>query len=68
MSIRIKMVSDALYSAELSLPDVPAVREPWSTLEPMSVDQIIKELLDRGAHQTDIGDAFKAADPDWMSK
>ncbi len=64
MAIRIKMVTNALYTAELSVPDMPAVKEPWSTPEPMSIDQIISELLNRGAHQTDIGDAFKAADPD----
>ena len=68
MAIRIKMVANALYTAELSVPDMPAVKEPWSTPEPMSVDQIISELPNRGAHQTDIGDAFYAADPDWMSK
>ena len=68
MAIRIKMVTNALYTAELSVPDMPAVKEPWSTPEPMSIDQIFSEPLNRGAHQTDIGDAFKAADPDWMSK
>ena len=67
MSIRIKKVSDSLYTSDLTLPDMPAVVAPWSTPEPMPVDQIIKELLCRGAHQVDIGDAFKAADPHWMT-
>jgi hypothetical protein len=68
MAIRIKKVSDSLYSAELSSPDMQGVRAAWSTPEPMGVDRIIEELLSRGAHQTDIGDAFYAADPDWLSK
>jgi hypothetical protein len=57
-----------LYSAELTLPDMPGVAESWATTEPMSLDQIAEELLRRGAHQTDIGDAFYAADPDWLSQ
>jgi hypothetical protein len=34
----------------------------------MSADQIVEELLSRGAHQTDIGDAFYAANPQWLDK
>jgi hypothetical protein len=34
------------------------VAESYATAEPMSVDQIVEEFLRRGAHQTDIGDAF----------
>ena len=29
--------------------------------------ELIDELTKRGAHQTDIGDALYAADPDWNS-
>jgi hypothetical protein len=68
MAIRIKKVSDFLYTADLTLPDMPGITVPRSIPEPMSVDRIIKKLLGRGAHQTDIGDAFYAADPDWLSK
>jgi hypothetical protein len=66
MTIRIKRVGDALYSAELTLPDMPAVKAGWSSSEPMSADQLVQELLKRGAHQTDIGDALYQADPDWL--
>jgi hypothetical protein len=68
MAIRIKKVSEDLYSAELTLPDIQAVQDEWSTPQPMSSDQLIEELLKRGAHQTDIGDAFYTADPSWLSK
>ena len=36
-----------------------AVSEAWSTEEPLTVDRLIAELLTRGAHQTDIGDALE---------
>jgi len=68
MTIRIKKASSMLYTAELTLPDMPGVAASWATPEPMSVDQIVDELQKRGAHQTDIGDAFYAADPDWLSR
>jgi hypothetical protein len=68
MTIRIKGAGDSLYSAELTLPDMPAVKAAWSTPAPMSADPLIEELLNRGAHQTDIGDAFYQADPGWLGK
>jgi len=68
MTIRITKLGDAFYSAELTLPDMPAIEEDWSTPEPMSANQLIQELQKRGAHQTDIGDAFYQADPDWLSE
>lgn len=67
MAIDIKKVSQGLYTAKLTLPDVPTVTEEWTSPFPMKVDPLIRELLDRGAHQTDIGDAFKAANPNWMN-
>jgi hypothetical protein len=30
-------------------------------------DELIAALRDQGCHQTDIGDAFYAADPEWLS-
>jgi hypothetical protein len=54
----------ALYTA-IAAP--PSVRQDWSTPAPMSVDEVIRELEARGAHQTDIGDAFRTANPDWLS-
>ena len=67
MSIRVDKVSGDLYMATLTLPDVPNVKEAWSTIEPLDADQLWQELLARGAHQTDIGDAFYEADPNWLS-
>ena len=32
----------------------------------MTVDDLIAKLFDLGCHQTDIGDAFHQADPDWL--
>jgi hypothetical protein len=68
LPIRVDKVSDGLYMATLILPDVPNVKEAWSTIEPLDADQLWQELLARGAHQTDIGDAFYEADPNWLSK
>jgi len=68
MSIKISMAGDSRYSAQLTLPDMPTVKAEWSTPEPMDCEHLIQELLNRGAHQTDIGDAFYAADPDWLAK
>jgi hypothetical protein len=38
----------------------------WSTSEPMTVDAIADKLRGLGFHPFDIGDAFHAADPDWL--
>jgi hypothetical protein len=67
MAIRIKKVGEALYSAELRFPDMPAVSAEWSTPQPMSAEQVIEDLLNRGAHQTDIGDALYRAGLNWLS-
>ena len=40
----------------------------WETPEPVSRNDLIRELQKLGWHQTDIGDAFYAADPDWLSR
>jgi hypothetical protein len=45
----------------------PHIREEWRTTSPMTANSLAAELLTRGAHQTDIGDAFSAADPNWIS-
>lgn len=68
MTIRIRKVAEGLYTADIELPDMPAVKEDWSTSEPMSEDQLVQELIKRGAHQIDIGDAFYTADPDWLKR
>ncbi|HEX7124071.1 MAG TPA: hypothetical protein VF178_16960 [Gemmatimonadaceae bacterium] len=35
---------------------------------PMSADALIEHLLAIGCHQTDIGDAFYEADPEWVTR
>lgn len=42
--------------------------ERWSTPEPMTADELIDALRERGCHQTDIGDAFYNADPEWLTR
>lgn len=63
-------MSEGLYSAEVFNlpPNLSWVKPEWATDRPMSVDALIQELLARGFHQTDIGDAFYDADPDWLNK
>jgi hypothetical protein len=45
----------------------PHVRSEWKTESPLSVGEITEKLLVLDAHQTDIGDAFYRADPNWIS-
>ena len=63
MPIKIKLESKGLYSAEAT----PDTDREWNTSKPLTVGELINELYAIGAHQTDIGDAFYAADPDWLS-
>lgn len=39
----------------------------WKTEAPMAAKKLVRKLLDIGCHQTDIGDAFKSANPDWLN-
>ena len=32
----------------------------------MRTDDLVAALRERGCHQTDIGDAFDEADPEWL--
>lgn len=63
MPIMIEKVGDS-YSAEVTPPHGGGV--PWSSERPLSRDELIAALVARGCHQTDIGDAFYEADPDWL--
>jgi hypothetical protein len=63
MPIRITKVSKGLYIASATPPDVD---EEWSTMIPLDRHALIENLLSRGAHQTDVGDAFYEADPEWL--
>lgn len=58
--------TDGLYTAELTPPH--GGRTDWKTPTPLPLDELIGALLERGCHQTDVGDAFYRADPDWLSR
>ena len=45
-----------VYSAKLTPPHGKGV--PWETGKPVNREELIKILLSRGCHQTDIGDAL----------
>jgi hypothetical protein len=61
--ISIKKI-DGLYSADVTPPHGGG--ETWSTTEPLERDQLVQALRELGCHQTDIGDAFYAGDPNWV--
>jgi hypothetical protein len=42
--------------------------EAWSSPHPMSRDDLVAALRQIGCHQTDIGDAFFAADSRWLDR
>jgi hypothetical protein len=69
-SLKIKKEPSGLYSAEAFRfsPSLSWVRPEWSTSTPMNSAELIRELLALGFHQTDIGDSFREADPDWLTK
>ncbi len=55
----------ALYEADVTPPHGSGRR--WHSPSPDEPDVLIAKLLELGCHQTDIGDAFYAADPAWLS-
>ena len=63
--LEVKKVAEDLYVA-IATP--PEVNEAWFTVSPLSARKLIKELSDRGAHSTDIGDAMNQQDPAWIEK
>lgn len=65
MTISVTKVADDLYTANATPPEV---EEQWSTVEPMHGRELTRELTERGAHQTDIGDAMYRQDPLWIEK
>ena len=66
--LRIKKEPGGLYSAESFKfsPSLAWVKPEWTTSKPMNTNELIRELLALGFHQIDIGDAFYAADRDWL--
>jgi hypothetical protein len=64
MPITISRVGD-LYSAIVTPPHGRGAT--WRTEEPFRAADLVRELEALGCHQTDIGDAFFEADPNWLS-
>lgn len=62
MSISIQRVGDG-YEAQVSPPHGTV---PWVTEQPIARSQLIAKLRELDCRQTDIGDAFYEADPDWL--
>jgi hypothetical protein len=46
----------------------PHIQSDWRTPGAYSRNEVIEALIQRGAHQTDIGDAFYAADQEWLGR
>jgi len=65
MAIRVTKISEALYTATAT---PPHVGEPWSTGEPLRMHQLCEQLLARGVHQVDVGDAINDADREWLMR
>lgn len=63
MAITITRVADK-YRADVTPPHAGGTA--WRTAEPMEVNELIQELVNRGCHQTDIGDALYEADDAWV--
>jgi hypothetical protein len=66
MAIKITRVEENNYAAYVTPPHGNGVE--WVTPEPIPARELIDRLLERGCHQTDIGDAFYEADPQWLRK
>ena len=64
MSIQITRTSENAYLANVTPPHGRG-RE-WAIDTPVSARELVALLIDRGCHQTDIGDAFFDADPEWL--
>jgi hypothetical protein len=65
MSIVVTKISEALYVAKAT---PPHVLEELSTHEPMRMHKMLEELIARGAHPTDAGDALNLAEREWLNK
>jgi hypothetical protein len=66
--IRVKKISEDLYTATVTLPDMPEVRAEWSTKEPLMGRELTRALREIGCHQIDIDDAISDQDPRWIEK
>jgi hypothetical protein len=63
MAITIRRVGDR-YLAEVTPPHAGGTA--WTTPAPLEAQELIRDLLGRGCHQTDIGDALYEADDAWL--
>lgn len=62
MGIRIQKVLGGYLASATR----PHIQGNWRTTGAYSRNEIINALIQHGAHQTDIGDAFYAADQEWL--
>ena len=65
MTIAITRVRDR-YLAEVTPPHGGGIA--WTTASPLGATELIRELMSRGCHQTDIGDALYEADDAWIRR
>jgi hypothetical protein len=65
MMLQVKKVAEDLYEAMATPPELV---EAWSTKLPISANELINQLSNRGCHTTDIADALNAQDPDRGAK
>lgn len=65
MSIVITKVGENLFDAKVNLSQETGDIY-WQTAQPLPAKVLVDQLLLLGKHQTDIGDAFYEADPDWV--
>ena len=63
--ITVRKISDDTYEVSAT---PPHVQEAWSSTKPIHGHQLVRELIERGAHQQDIGDAIYEQDPRWVEK
>lgn len=63
MPIEITHHADGRYSATVS---PPHGTRSWATPTPIAADELVDRLRELGCHQTDVGDAFYTANPNWI--
>ena len=64
MPIRITKMADGFYRADILR--MGAHLPIWSSNGVLTRADLIAVLRSQGQHQTDIGDAFYEADPNWL--
>lgn len=65
MSVRVSIQGNG-YVATVT-PNPHGGTAPWESGAPMSGRSLAELLVKLGCHQTDVGDAFYEADPNWLS-